>query len=190
TPNGIWYDTTYTPRLTVYQTDYGLWINPATSTKPVLDNLKDAEKALFPLYREFYATVKASPLVTNAYLEDMGFPPRPSGTHTPHPVDRLYVLLGVSPVGNLVVKVVFEDRDTGSSVIPYYLTGVVFFWHVGDVPVTNQRELDQSALASRSPHDLVFDPTERAKVLSIAGRWQNRRGELGPWSEIITVNIP
>jgi hypothetical protein len=190
TPNGMWYDATYTPALNKYTTNYQLWVNPQTSTKPVLDSLKDAEHAFFPYYRTFYATVKSSPLIDNAYLESMGFPPRPSGGHSRHPVDNLFATISAMPMGNYTIKVMFENSDTGSSNVPAYLTGVVIYYVVSDTPVTNPNDLAYSRLATRSPYELSFDPSQRSKTAWIAGRWQNERGELGPWSNIFSIVIP
>ncbi|MDR0613092.1 MAG: hypothetical protein LBG45_06375 [Dysgonamonadaceae bacterium] len=190
TPNGVWFDIAYIPKLTVYDAAYRKWDTPATSTLMALDDLKDAEKIFFPVYREFYAMAKASTIITNAYLEDMGFPPRPSGSRTPHPVDKTFITLHVKPLGNLVLSAAFEDRDTGKSIIPYYLTGAVIYYAVSDTPVTDQKELVHSQLATRSPLELIFDTTQRGKTVYLAARWQNRRGELGPWSEIIFAVIP
>jgi hypothetical protein len=189
TPNGLWYDATYTPPLTRYNLAYTTWINPETSTRLALDDLKAAEKEFFPLYRTFYALVKGSPLVTDANLEDMGFPPRPSGEHSPHPVDKMFITLNISPKGFLMVEVAFEDSETGSSLIPYYLTGAVIYFNVDDVPATNHNQLAFSKLATRSPVELTFDMAQQGKIVSIAARWQNRRGELGPWSRIVTIVI-
>ncbi|MDR2139737.1 MAG: hypothetical protein LBP50_09340 [Tannerella sp.] len=190
TPLGAWYGTTYSPGLIAYDTAYRIWNSPATSTPLALDNLKDAENLFFPVYREFYGTVKASPLVTNAHLEAMGFPPRTSGGRSPHPVDRTFIDLILKPLGNLTLSVGFVNRDTGSSIIPYYLTGAVIYYAVGEAPVSDQNALPHSRLASRSPFELIFNPTERGLTVSLAARWQNRRGELGPWSEIVTAIIP
>ena len=188
--NGRWYDQTYMPKLILYVAAYNTWANPATSTPVAFDNLKDAEKAFFPLYRDFHATVKASPLVTNGQLEEMGLPRRHSGGRQPHPVDSIFIYLNVIPIGNLAIKVAFENRDTGKSVIPYYLNGALLYYQVSDAPVVDQNELTQSELATHSPYGKVFDPTQRGKYFSVAARWQNRRGETGPWSEIVTVIIP
>ncbi|MDR2785477.1 MAG: hypothetical protein LBB83_06145 [Treponema sp.] len=190
TPTGIWYDTVYTPKLTVYTTAYAKWDNPATSTQMALEDLKDAEAAFFPLYRELYGMMKTSPLVTNAELEGMGLPPRPAGGHSPHPVDRVFAKLFLQPLGSLVLSATFQNRDTGSSVIPYYLTGAVLFYLISDTPVTSQNELTHSKLASRSPHEFIFEPEQRGKMVYMAARWQNRRGELGPWSDIVSAPIP
>ena len=189
-PQGVWYDTYYDPKQTAYLTAYQTWVNPATGTRVALDNLKDAEKAFFPVYREFYGMVKSSALVTNACLEEMGFPPRSEGGHSSHPVDRMFIELFVKPLGNLALSVTFLNRDTGSSVIPYYLTGAVVYFVVGEAPVSSQAELSQSKLASHSPLELTFAPGQSGLTVTLAARWQNRRGELGPWSEIVTAIIP
>ncbi|MDR1103417.1 MAG: hypothetical protein LBL42_06625 [Tannerella sp.] len=190
TPYGMWYDTDYVPPQTAYLSAYQTWDNPATGTQLAFDNLKDAEKAFFPVYREFYGMVKSSVLVSDASLEAMDFPPRPAGGHTPHPVDKYFIDLIVKPLGNLVLSVAFVNRDTGKSIIPYFLTGAVIYYAVSDTPVTNQNDLTFSRLASRSPFELIFSPEDRGKTVYLAARWQNRRGELGPWSEIVEVIIP
>jgi hypothetical protein len=133
---------------------------------------------------------KADPLATNAYLEKMGFPPRPSGGRSRHPVDKFFVNLNAMPMGTYTIKVAFENRDTGSSNVPEYLTGVVLYYTVSDTPVTNPNDLAQSRLATRSPQEISFDPSQRSKTAYLAGRWQNERGELGPWSEIVSIVIP
>ncbi|MDR1896627.1 MAG: hypothetical protein LBR10_07550, partial [Prevotellaceae bacterium] len=182
--------TVYTSKLLIYNTEYGLWLNPATSTPLVLDDLKDAENAFFPVYRDFYGMVKASPLVTNADLEGMGFSPRPDGSRSHHPVNKMFININVIPFGAYILKIAFENRDTGSSVIPYYLAGAIIFFRVSDTPVTDPNELTQFVLATRSPYKLVFDPSQRGKYVYIAARWQNKRGEKGHWSEIICVVVP
>jgi hypothetical protein len=188
--NGIWYDAIFVPRLTDYFAAWNVWADPATGTVLALDNLKDTEQALFPLYRRFRATLKGSLLVSNADLEAMGFPPRGTGKRSPHPVDRLFINLGVIPVGNLVLNVAFENRDTGSSTRPYYLTGAVVYYTLSPTPIVNANELAGSRLATRSPCRLAFEPEQRGKTVYLAARWQNRRGELGPWSEIVSAIVP
>jgi hypothetical protein len=190
TPNGIWYDSVYTPKLTAYSAAYRTWDNPATSTRLALDNLKDAEKAFFPLYRQFHALAKVSPSVTSADQEGMGFPPRPSGERSRHPVDRMFIDLYAQPIGILVLKVGFKNRDNGAPDIPYYLTGAMIFYVFSDTPVVDQNELTRSKLATRSPHEFIFEPELRGKTVYLAARWQNRRGELGPWSDIVKAVIP
>jgi hypothetical protein len=190
TPTGVWYDTRFAQALAGYEAAYGLWANPETGTRLALDDLKAAEGAFFPLYRRFHAAVKGSPLVADSDLEGMGFPPRPAGGRTGHPVNGMFVSVEVIPVGNLVLEVRFANRDTGRAVRPYFLTGAVVYYVVSDVAVTDYRVLACSRLATRSLLRLSFAPSERGRRVYIAARWQNRRGALGPWSEIVVGVVP
>ena len=61
---------------------------------------------------------------------------------------------------------------------------------VSDTPVVDQNALFHSKLATRSPHKFAFPPEQRGKTVYLAARWQNRRGELGPWSAIVSAIIP
>lgn len=188
--NGVWYDAVFVPALTAYFSGYALWADPATGTVLALDNLKDAERILFPLYRRFHAAVKGSPSASNADLEEMGFPPRGTGKRSPHPVDRMFIDLSVIPAGNLVLNVGFENRDSGRTPRPYFLSGAVIYYAFSPVPVVSGNALTCSRLATRSPCRLAFAPEERGATVWLAARWQNRRGELGPWSEIVSAVVP
>ncbi|MDR1407724.1 MAG: hypothetical protein LBJ23_06740 [Tannerella sp.] len=77
-----------------------------------------------------------------------------------------------------------KTTRTRSSVVPCYLVGAVVYYVGGDAPVE-----DQNAL-TRSPLELTFEPAQCGLTVSLAARRQNRRGELGPWSEIVSVIIP
>jgi hypothetical protein len=36
----------------------------------------------------------------------------------------------------------------------------------------------------------VYSETERGKPVYYAGRWQNEKGEKGPWGDIVSAIIP
>jgi hypothetical protein len=42
---------------------------------------------------------------------------------------------------------------------------------------------------TRSPFDLTLPPEAEGKRLSMAVRWQNKKGDLGRWSEIRQVIV-
>jgi hypothetical protein len=50
--------------------------------------------------------------------------------------------------------------------------------------------LTHSAFDTRSPLKLQFENDLRGKTLYFAMRWENTRGEKGPWSPIMSVIIP
>jgi hypothetical protein len=51
-------------------------------------------------------------------------------------------------------------------------------------------DLNRSSFDTHTPMILSFKESERGKTLWYAARWENTRGEKGPWSEIFSVVIP
>lgn len=68
--------------------------------------------------------------------------------------------------------------------------GAVIIWSVLDAPPETTGGLTLHTLASRTPHALMFDETERGRTVYIAASWQNERGLIGQWSEIQSAVIP
>jgi len=68
--------------------------------------------------------------------------------------------------------------------------GAVIVWDVLDTPPATVGDLTLHTLASRTPHALEFDETERGRTVYIALSWQNERANIGQWSEIQNAVIP
>jgi hypothetical protein len=68
--------------------------------------------------------------------------------------------------------------------------GAVIIWDILDEPPTSIHDLTLHTMASRTPYALEFDETERGKTVYIAAAWQNERGLIGNWSEILSAVIP
>jgi hypothetical protein len=63
-------------------------------------------------------------------------------------------------------------------------------WAILEVKPLDWDELTHSSFATRSILQLSFKGTDRGKTLYFALRWENTRGEKGPWSEMMTTIIP
>jgi hypothetical protein len=59
-----------------------------------------------------------------------------------------------------------------------------------DTPPTRWDQLIYSAVDTHSPYTFSFENDQRGKTLYFALRWENTRGEKGPWSEIHSAIIP
>jgi hypothetical protein len=59
-----------------------------------------------------------------------------------------------------------------------------------DKPPVSIEELTHSTFDTHTPYTFVFDGKDRGKFFYIALRWENTRGEKGPWSEIVGAVIP
>jgi hypothetical protein len=84
----------------------------------------------------------------------------------------------------------FRDQGSESKAKPYGIAGALIFWAVLDHPPAGIEELTNSFLATRTPAILEFSEQERGKTVYIAMRWQNRKGRVGPASEIQSAIVP
>jgi hypothetical protein len=63
-------------------------------------------------------------------------------------------------------------------------------WEIAPEKPHSIHGLTHSAFDTHTPLTLEFEEEERGKILWYAVRWENTRGEKGPWSEIMSVVIP
>jgi hypothetical protein len=68
--------------------------------------------------------------------------------------------------------------------------GAVIVWDILDTPPERPEALSRRTMASRTPKSLLFDEAERGKTVYIAAAWQNNKGNLGQFSEILNGVIP
>jgi hypothetical protein len=128
-----------------------------------------------------------------AIIEDrkaMGLPIHKSG-RTPAPVatDAPDVDVDTSTIGRLNI-LFFEKGSKHKKAKPAGQHGVEIAWIQRDTPPTRWDELLHSNIDTNSPFTLVFENDLRGKTVYFALRWENTRGEKGPWSEIQNTIIP
>jgi hypothetical protein len=86
------------------------------------------------------------------------------------------------------ILVNFWVKGTAHKAKPAGYDGAVIIWAVLDAP--DVHSLTRHTMASKTPHSLDFPEEERGKTVYIAAAWQNERGIIGPWSEILNTIIP
>jgi hypothetical protein len=187
-----WLANVFEPAVNEFNAAFENWKDEATRTKISMIVLQEAEKKLKPVYRQLYTgSLKNNPLVTNVDLESMGLPLRPDGHHpepSPVPLDFPGVKFNTSMIRRMIVS--FFVLGSLHKAKPKGVHGCEMLWGVFDIPVTKLEELTHSAFDTRSPYTFEFTDEQRGKHFCIALRWENTRGEKGPWSEIHTVIIP
>jgi hypothetical protein len=169
---------------------YSAYVNTVGPHTPVDTEAKnDAKKAAKKVIRPFVNQYLRFPPVTDEDRTAMGIPNRDS-TRSPVGVPK------TRPVFNIEVKAIrsltipFHDEGTESRAIPYGFDGAVIFWDVLDAPPSNPKKFSSSELATRSPHTITFEEEERGKTVYIALRWQNEKGQKGPFTAIQSAIIP
>jgi hypothetical protein len=142
-----------------------------------------AKNALLVKVRPFIqGRLEQNPVVTPADLASMGLPVHDK-TPTPHPAPEEEPSITAKAINERQVEVRTEGK-------PQDAYGMKTVYSVGDVPPDDQEDLGHSVFSRRKTHVLTFREAERGKPLYIAARYENAKGEGGPWSAIIKTIVP
>jgi hypothetical protein len=111
--------------------------------------------------------------------------------HTAIPVPATRALITeLKAKGGFQVEIRFQDEATpDSAAIPYGDNGCLLSFTWGPEKVTDYAALAQTQLMTHNLWTLTLPPQAEGKFLSCATRWQNEKGDLGPWGEILHTVI-
>jgi hypothetical protein len=83
----------------------------------------------------------------------------------------------------------FKDMHGKSRAKPRNVHGAEIRWAILDAAPLSVDELIHSEFSTRSHHTITFDESLRGKTIRFCLRWENNRGQKGPWSEIYSAII-
>jgi hypothetical protein len=156
--------------------------NPNTSTKLIVANKNSAMDNIMHTLKSIYNDIPKSALTSDDRVI-LNLPER-STTRTPTPVPTTF------PIGQLNVNVrlehtiSFTDED-GKHGKPHGVRGCQIWCKEGE-PVLSVKELRFLATDTSSPYLNKFDVSDIGKTIHYWLRWENTRGETGPWSTVLT----
>ncbi|MDR1839169.1 MAG: hypothetical protein LBQ93_06250 [Treponema sp.] len=129
------------------------------------------------------------PPVTDMDRDAMGIPNRDL-IRTPHVevTETVEYELKLRNIREVLVN--FWVKGETHRAKPTGYDGAVIVWDVLDTPPARPDDLTLHTMASRTPHAIEFDETERGRTVYIAAAWQNERGNIGQWSEIQSAVVP
>ncbi|MDR2358222.1 MAG: hypothetical protein LBD87_00280 [Prevotellaceae bacterium] len=162
---------------------------PETRTKATVQEKNEARKSLESYLRQAIGEyLTRNHLVTDADRDNLGLPIRKT-THTPAPVAT--TIPWVQVVINLIRHLRFDfGGSEGSKAKPAGQHGMELAARIGDEKPANVHELTHSYFDTHTPLTIDFEEEDRGKTFWYAVRWENTRGEKGPWSEIQSAKIP
>jgi hypothetical protein len=159
--------------------------NKNTRTKTIVENKDVAKERMMTLLRSIYADIAQSAL-TNEDRNTLNLEARStSRTASPVPVTR--PVAQVNTNNRLEHTISFTD-ESGSSARPAGVRGCQIWFNVGE-PIINVEDLDFMATDTASPYIRKFPLTDAGKAVHYWLRWENTRGETGPWSTVVTATI-
>ena len=163
-----------------------LGAHTAVDTEEKNDRRKAAEAFVRPFIQQY---LKFEP-VTNEDRTAMNLHNRDTAHSTIGAPSTRALISDLKAPGGFRVEIRFQDEAAPSShAIPYGYNGCVLHFTWGADKNAAYEALTQTRLMTRSPYVLALPPEAEGKFLSLALRWQNERGELGPWSEIMYIAV-
>ena len=177
--------TKLTAQFTGWNTAYPLSQNPTTSTVTTTATKDAARDDLKDTIRAVYADIPES-VLTNADRTTLNQPEH-STARTPAAVPTTKPIAKVDTSKRLEHTISFTDED-GSAAKPEGVRGCQIWLKLGDAP-KDPKELTYIATDTRSPYLYHFDGADASKTAHYWLRWENTRGETGPWSDAVAATV-
>jgi hypothetical protein len=179
-----------TPEIADYEAAYNKAQDPnrGKADTKAKDTARDAlKKATRQFVKEH---LEYNSVITDAEREQMGLPVHKT-TRTPSHVEETAPDsdTNTSVQGRVTINF-FEKGSNHKKGKPAGQHGAEIAWLVSDTPPAKWSDLTHSAIDTNSPFTLEFENDQRGKTVYFALRWENTRGEKGPWSEIKSAIIP
>jgi hypothetical protein len=172
-------------QLATWNTTYALTTNVNTRTKTATDNKDIAKADLMTTLRNVYADIPNSALTT-ADRNILNLPER-STTKTPAPVPTTKPIAQVDTSNRLVHEVSFTNED-GSAAKPAGVHGCQIWMKIGTAAV-DPDELRYVGTPTASSFEVSFKGEDAGKNVYYWLRWENTRGETGPWSDAVMATV-
>jgi hypothetical protein len=184
-----WFDEQVSPAKEEWVSAWANCQDPAQRTLYITFLKNEKRKAYEKLLRILVKMLKSSPLVTDDDRRSMGIEIR-DASWTPVKPPKTYPEFTVDSSMIRCLRISFRDLGSKSKAKPYGVHGAEIRWAILDKPPVLVEELVHSNFDTHSPFELTFTDHERGKSVYFCLRWENTRGEKGPWSEIVMAIVP
>ncbi|MDR1384857.1 MAG: hypothetical protein LBJ67_13570 [Planctomycetaceae bacterium] len=173
-----------------FYTFYMQSASPTERTAVITEQKNVARKELEKQIRELVGYWLKNPVITDADRIALGLPIHKT-THTPAPVATTYPDFDIdsSTIRRLTIHF-YDQGQKKSKAKPVGQHGAEIRWAILDAPTQNVDDLIHSSFDTHTPFTLDFNGTQRGQTVYFCLRWENTRGEKGPWSEITSAIVP
>jgi hypothetical protein len=176
--------------LLAYTAAYEKCQNPNRGKIDILEK-DEARKVLEKEIRAYCgAYLRLNPQISDAERESMGLPVYDT-TRTPSTPPTTFPMADKIDTGTLrQVTVHFRDNGSHHKAKPQKVHGCEIRWNLLDAPPASIEALTHSDFDTNSPVTLVFDESQRGKMLYFCLRWEGNTGLKGPYGEIYNAIVP
>lgn len=181
------------PPLTTAQgtwtTDFAANASAQAAAQSAREGKDAARDAYVGLIRPLVLRLQASPDVDDTERAALGITV-PDRIPTPAAVPTTRPVVKVDTSQRLRHEISFADATTPTRTAkPAGVRGAQIWVKIGDPPPIDPGELTFLATDTRTPYLATFDGADGGKTAHYMLRWENTRGEPGPWSETASATI-
>ena len=180
--DSTWISSILVPARTRWNASWLAYENPATRTPVITATKRDTRTEYEKILMILVANLRSNTRVTNDDRRAMGIHIRDTKP-TPAPVPTTYPILAIDTATARRLTINFRDSASSSAAKPKGVHGAEIKWLIADERPTVE-QLTNSTFDTRTPYTLVFTDEQRAKTVWICARWENTRGEKGPWGDM------
>jgi hypothetical protein len=120
---------------------------------------------------------------------DLGLHVKDAGpSHHPPPASRPDT--DVEPSGKYQHTVIALDSGTSKKEKPADAYGVRYAWQLGGGPPAGPGDLPKSKFSRKITEKFLWDPSDQGKPVYYATAYENSKGEIGPWSAVVSTIVP
>jgi hypothetical protein len=175
---------------TAYAAALNTALDPATRSKATVQAKDHTKKVLKQdLQQDIKEFLSFNRAVSDEDRDLLGLPIPKSG-RTPVPAPTTLPGLKVLLPAPAIIEFHFFDAVTEARAKPFGVHGIELAWAILDAPPAGWEDLIHSAFDTHSPYKMTFRYEERGKTFYFAARWENTRGEKGPWTQIDSAIVP
>jgi hypothetical protein len=147
--------------------------------------LKNSKKAL----KEFKIRYLLLTPVTEADWRAMGMGIRKEGSRIDPPNTKPEISFDTSVIREVGIH--YQGEGAARRGKPENARAIFLRWDFRDAPPANIEDLKEVIIDTDSPAKITFHESDRGKKVYVAGAWQiERKGKLGPWSDIEMFIVP
>jgi hypothetical protein len=162
--------------------------NPLTATKIIMHEririMEEYKKTLRKFISEY---VSHNHLLTPLQREQLGLPPIDPPSPQPAPKKSPRVEITTEAPGKVNIHCFGEETEWG---MEEGVHGYEWGYVISDTKPESYEEFTHSEFSTRAHHSKIFVPILRGKKIQSAFRWENEKGEKGPWTDFFEIIIP
>ena len=185
--DAAWINEALTPARAKWNTAWAAHENPSTRTIIITAAKRNARTEYEKVLKILVANLRFNTRATDDDRRAMGIHIRDTKP-TPSPTPTTYPVLAIDTSVSRRLTINFRDSATNTLAKPKGIHGAEIKWLIADEQPTVE-QLTNSIFDTRSPYTLVFTDDDRRKIVWLCARWENTRGEKGPWGDMESAII-